>query len=112
MTTSIGAAPAPAPPGGWTVETVAAELLRCEDERIERPPFTDEWPDLDLDTGYEVQDLNLRHASTRGERLIGVKLGLTSRRQAAADGGALPVRGLADRRDGARRSATRCRSRG
>lgn len=72
-------APASAPAGGWTIETVAAELLRCEDERIERPPFTDEWPDLDLDTGYAIQDLNLRKRLERGERLIGVKLGLTSR---------------------------------
>lgn len=68
-----------APPGGWSVATVAAELLRCEDERIERPPFTDDWPELDLATGYEIQDLNLRARLERGERLIGVKLGLTSR---------------------------------
>lgn len=74
-----GAAPAPAPKGGWDIESVAAELLRCEDERIERPPFTDEWPELDLDTGYEIQDLNLRKRLERGERLVGVKLGLTSR---------------------------------
>lgn len=69
----------PAPEGGWTIETVAAELLRCEDERIERPPFTDEWTDLDLDTGYAIQDLNLAKRLERGEKLIGVKLGLTSR---------------------------------
>ena len=67
------------PAGGWTVESVAAELLRCEDEQIERPPFTDDWPDLDLDTGYAIQDLNLRKRLDRGEQLIGVKLGLTSR---------------------------------
>ena len=71
--------PTAVPEGGWTVATVAAELLRCEDERVERPPFTDEWPDLDLDTGYEIQDLNLTKRLDRGERLIGVKLGLTSR---------------------------------
>lgn len=70
---------AQAPAGGWTIETVAAELLRCEDERIERPPFTDEWPELDLATGYAIQDLNLRKRLDRGEKLIGVKLGLTSR---------------------------------
>lgn len=63
----------------WTVESVAAELLACEDERREREPFTDEWTDLDLDTGYEIQDLNLAKRLERGEKLIGVKLGLTSR---------------------------------
>jgi 2-oxo-3-hexenedioate decarboxylase len=73
------AAPAAAPAGGWSIESVAAELLRCEDERIPRPPFTDEWSQLDLDTGYAIQDLNLRTRLERGEKLIGVKLGLTSR---------------------------------
>lgn len=63
----------------WDVESVATELLACEDERRDRPPFTDEWPDLDLDTGYAVQDLTLARRLARGERLIGVKLGLTSR---------------------------------
>ena len=67
------------PKGGWDIESVAAELLRCEDERIDRPPFTDEWPELDLDTGYKIQDLNLRKRLERGEQLVGVKLGLTSR---------------------------------
>lgn len=78
MTGVVGAPGAP-PAGGWDVESVAAELLRCEDERIERPPFTDEWPELDLDTGYAVQDRTLRMRLDRGERLVGVKLGLTSR---------------------------------
>ena len=68
-----------APAGGWDVESVAAELLRCERERIERAPFTDDWPKLDLKTGYEIQDLNLRKRLERGEKLVGVKLGLTSR---------------------------------
>lgn len=68
-----------APDGGWTIETVAAELLACEDGRRDREPFTDEWPELDLDTGYAIQDLNLRKRLERGEKLIGVKLGLTSR---------------------------------
>ena len=48
-------------PGGWTVESVAEELLACEAERREREPFTDEWPELDLATGYAVQDLSLIH---------------------------------------------------
>src|SRR5262245_986194 len=64
---------------GWDVESVAAELLRCEDARIDRPPFSDEWPELDLETGYRIQDLNLDKRLARGEQLIGVKLGLTSR---------------------------------
>ena len=63
----------------WDVASVAAELLRCEDERADRPPFTDEWPELDLEAGYRIQDLNLQARLARGETLVGVKLGLTSK---------------------------------
>lgn len=63
----------------WDVASVAAELLRCEDEATERTAFSDEWPELDLDTGYEIQDLNLEARLARGETLVGVKLGLTSK---------------------------------
>jgi hypothetical protein len=64
MSTASGSGAAPE--GGWDIESVAAELLRCEDERREREPFTDEWPELDLDTGYAIQDLNLAKRLERG----------------------------------------------
>ena len=64
---------------GWTVDTVATELLACEAERRDRVKFTDEWPELDVETGYKIQDETLRRRLARGEKLIGVKLGLTSR---------------------------------
>lgn len=63
----------------WTEQSVAAELLRCEDERVDRPPFTDEWPDLSIDSAYRIQVHTLQARLERGEQLIGVKLGLTSR---------------------------------
>jgi 2-oxo-3-hexenedioate decarboxylase len=63
----------------WDVASVAAELLRCEDERTDRTAFTEEWPELDLATGYEIQDRNLQARQARGETLVGVKLGLTSK---------------------------------
>lgn len=63
----------------WDVVSVGEELLRCEQERRDRPPFTDEWPELDLDTGYQIQDRNLDERLARGETLVGVKLGLTSK---------------------------------
>jgi len=62
----------------WDVESVASELLAVRGTPG-REPFTDEWPDLDVATGYQVQDLNLARRLARGERLVGVKLGLTSR---------------------------------
>src|SRR5699024_7101606 len=63
----------------WDVESAATELLAREDERREGGKITDEWPELDVATGYEVQDLTLRRRLDRGEQLVGVKLGLTSR---------------------------------
>ncbi|MCW2829799.1 MAG: 4-oxalocrotonate decarboxylase [Aeromicrobium sp.] len=63
----------------WDVASVGADLLRCEAERVDRPPFTDEWPELDLATGYEIQDRNLQARLDRGETLVGIKLGLTSK---------------------------------
>lgn len=64
---------------GWSVDRAATALLRAEDERADRGPVTDEWPDLDLDTAYRVQDEVLRRKTARGRRVTGVKLGLTSR---------------------------------
>lgn len=63
----------------WTVDAAATELLACEEERRDRPSFATEWPELDVETGYAVQDETLRRRLARGERLIGVKLGLTSK---------------------------------
>jgi 2-oxo-3-hexenedioate decarboxylase len=63
----------------WDVDSVATELLACEAERRDRVKFTDEWPELDVETGYRIQDETLRRRLARGEKLIGVKLGLTSR---------------------------------
>ena len=63
----------------WTVDRAASVLLEAENSRADRPPVTDEWPGLDLATAYAVQDETLRRRLARGERLVGIKLGLTSR---------------------------------
>jgi 2-oxo-3-hexenedioate decarboxylase len=63
----------------WDVDRAATALLGCEDARTDREPITDQWPGLDLATAYQVQDETLRRRLARGERLVGVKLGLTSR---------------------------------
>jgi 2-oxo-3-hexenedioate decarboxylase len=63
----------------WTVESAARELLACEDGVRDREPLTDEWPELDLETAYAIQDETLRLRLERGETLVGIKLGLTSR---------------------------------
>lgn len=64
---------------GWDVGRAATALLDAERDRATRTPITDEWPELDLATAYAVQDEALARRQARGERLVGVKLGLTSR---------------------------------
>lgn len=66
-------------PQEWTEQSIAAEILACADERRSRTSFHAEWPELDLAMGYRIQNANLGVRLARGERLIGVKLGLTSR---------------------------------
>jgi 2-oxo-3-hexenedioate decarboxylase len=64
---------------GWDVARAATVLLDCERGRTDRGPVTEEWPGLDLETGYAVQDELLRRKVEAGEHLVGMKLGLTSR---------------------------------
>lgn len=61
------------------VEALALDLLRCETERKTRPPISvDEWPGLTVADAYRIQDASRRHRQSRGERVVGVKMGLTS----------------------------------
>jgi 2-oxo-3-hexenedioate decarboxylase len=65
--------------GAWTIDRAATALLAAEDDRRDREPITDDWAELDLRAAYAIQDETLRRRLARGERLVGVKLGLTSR---------------------------------
>ncbi|MFH0178737.1 2-keto-4-pentenoate hydratase [Streptomyces cacaoi] len=62
-----------------TIERAAAVLLKREDSVVDGDPVTQEWPGLDLETAYAIQDETLRLRQARGETVVGVKLGLTSR---------------------------------
>jgi len=63
----------------WSVDRAVRVLLDAERQRTDRGPITSEWPGLDLDTAYRVQDELIGQKVKAGERIIGVKLGLTSR---------------------------------
>jgi 2-oxo-3-hexenedioate decarboxylase len=64
----------------WDIVNHLADVLSaCENDRVDREPLTDEWPELDLQTAYAVQDEVLRRKVAAGEKVVGVKLGLTSR---------------------------------
>lgn len=62
----------------WAPETVADELYQAERDRRERAPFTDEWPEFDVASAYRSQRLLLERKVAAGERVMGIKLGLTS----------------------------------
>jgi 2-oxo-3-hexenedioate decarboxylase len=63
----------------WDIERAVTELLDRESASKDGGRITEEWPDLDLSTAYQVQDALLRRKTEAGQRLVGVKLGLTSR---------------------------------
>lgn len=57
----------------------AAYLLDREARREAAGGISAFWPDLDVEGAYRIQDEALAQRQARGERLVGVKLGLTSR---------------------------------
>lgn len=67
----------------WTVETVVDELLEAERTATARASIAKEWDGLDLATAYEAQDLALQRRLARGEKTVGIKLGLTSKAKQA-----------------------------
>jgi 2-oxo-3-hexenedioate decarboxylase len=61
------------------VGSAAAALLEAEERARPITPLTDDWPDLDVALAYAAQDRALDLRRERGERVVGIKLGLTSR---------------------------------
>jgi 2-oxo-3-hexenedioate decarboxylase len=58
---------------------IARVLASAERDRRALHPFTDEHPELDEDTAYDAQWAGVQTKLDAGERLVGAKLGLTSR---------------------------------
>ena len=73
--------------------SIAADLVVAERERKAIVPFTDAHPDLDLDTAYAAQHEVVRAKLDAGERIVGAKLGLTSRAKQQAMGVDSPLYG-------------------
>ncbi|MCW5251295.1 MULTISPECIES: 2-keto-4-pentenoate hydratase [unclassified Streptomyces] len=63
----------------WTIDRAVDELLGREADRRAGDRLSDDWEGLDLPTAYRVQDALVRRKVESGERVVGVKLGLTSR---------------------------------
>ena len=56
-----------------------AALRAARESHGHLAPFTDTHPQLDEAWGYAVQELDRAHRLASGERVVGAKLGLTSR---------------------------------
>ncbi len=73
--------------------SIADALIVAERERKAIAPFTDAAPGLDAGTGYQAQRMVVQHRLDAGERIIGAKLGLTSRAKQEAMGVHEPLSG-------------------
>jgi 2-oxo-3-hexenedioate decarboxylase len=76
---------------GWNVQRAATALLAADIAGIARAPLTDDWPDLDVDMAYAVQEEALARRLARGERLVGVKIDLTAAPEQPRQGAGCPV---------------------
>ena len=59
--------------------TSSTPRTRCVRSRVAIPRLTDSFPDLTLEEGYAIQAEGVARRVAAGERVIGAKLGLTSR---------------------------------
>ena len=73
--------------------TLAQHLAGLRQGRTAGTGLTTEYPGLDLELAYAVQEAGVRLLTAAGERPVGFKLGLTSRAKQAQMGVAEPLYG-------------------
>ncbi len=61
-----------------TIAKLAEHLENCELEARDTTKITDDYPDMDWDDAYAIQDEIRRRKISRGHRVVGLKAGLTS----------------------------------
>ena len=78
----------------WDLKTVARRLddARLEGREVER--LTLEFPDLTLEQAYLVMDAGITLRRERGERVVGLKMGLTSEAKRQQMGLGAPIYGV------------------
>jgi 2-oxo-hept-3-ene-1,7-dioate hydratase len=69
-----------------TIESIADELLEAGRSRTPVPLLTARYPDMTVEDSYAVQRLWRQRSQDAGRRLVGRKIGLTSRAMQAATG--------------------------
>ena len=72
-------------------QVMAEKLIEAERTRTPIPPLTRSHPFLDAETAYKTQALVVDDRLRAGERIVGAKLGLTSRVKRSALGIDEPV---------------------
>lgn len=72
---------------------IANDLIAAERERKGIAQFSDNHPDIELDTAYQAQRAFVQSKLDAGERFVGYKLGLTSRNKQQAMGLEAPLYG-------------------
>lgn len=77
-----------------TLRTLADRVLQAQDNAAPMAKLTDDFPDLSIAHGYDVQDELTRRWVARGDRQVGVKAGLTSRAKMEQMGVHLPGFGV------------------
>ena len=60
-------------------ERLAADLAEAERSRVPISPLTDGHPDIDVVDAYEIQLINIRRKVAEGAKVIGHKVGLSSK---------------------------------
>lgn len=77
-----------------TIARLAEHLENCELEARDTSKITDEYPDMDWDDAYAIQDEIRRRKIARGHRIVGMKAGLTSHAKMKQMGVATPCFGF------------------
>jgi 2-keto-4-pentenoate hydratase len=60
------------------IEKLAEELFRAEADRSPIPPLTEGFPQLTVDEAYQIQLVNVEVRKSKGAKIVGKKIGLTS----------------------------------
>lgn len=80
-----------------TIAKLAAHLEACELEARDTVKITDDYPEMDWDDAYAIQNAVRQRKIARGTRIVGLKAGLTSQAKMKQMGVTTPVFGyLAD----------------
>lgn len=61
------------------IEEIAEILRVAEEKRLPIRPLTEQYPDLTVEDAYQIQAINVQARQQAGEKVVGRKIGLTSK---------------------------------